>query len=130
MVEYLESTSGGGSWAAGRNEAGQWIQADLEEVKVIVKIATQGRHDHNQYVESFKVMTSYGRDLEFILEFDGSEKVFPANSDVTSVVENCIAFVQANVVRVVVVTWVNHISMRWEIFALENEGKPFNIRHT
>ena len=48
----------GGSWASGTNSAGQWLQVDLGEVKVLTKVATQGRPNYDQWVTSYKIALS------------------------------------------------------------------------
>ena len=48
-----------GSWSAGRNDANQWLQIDLgTENFTITRVATQGRHDFNQWVTSYKLQYS------------------------------------------------------------------------
>jgi hypothetical protein len=41
------------SWSARRNDRNQWIQVDLGRQEVITMIATQGRHNFNQWVKSY-----------------------------------------------------------------------------
>ena len=99
---------------------GQWLQVDLGEVKVILKVATQGRYNSQQFVTSYKMALSTGGDFEFVLsERDGEEKVFVGNVDQSSVVENCIDRVQAQFVRIYPQTWNNHMSMRWDVYVEE-----------
>ena len=109
-------------WAALNNDANQWIQVTLNEVKVIVKVATQGRGDWDQWVTSYKLQTSYGGSLEFVLGADGAERVFAGNVDRDSIVEYCLGEIQASTVRLLPQTWYRRISMRWEVYALEYEG--------
>ena len=114
----------GGSWSSDHNSVGEWIQATFGEIKAIVKVATQGRHaNHDQYVMSYKLSTSTdGIAFEYVLELDGSEKIFPANYDTATVVENCVNYVQARVVRLEPQTWHISISLRWEVITLLTEG--------
>ena len=45
-----------GSWSADLNEAGQWLQIDLGEERLVTKLATQGRPSWSppQSVTSYK----------------------------------------------------------------------------
>ena len=116
----LFSTSGKGSWASLHNSVGQWMQAPLTGVKVIVKVSTQGRYlyqfdrtYYDQYVTSYKLSTSTdGIAFEYILDLDGSPQIFSANVDNANVVENAVDFVQTLVVRLEPLTWYAHISVR------------------
>ena len=47
-----------GSWSAASNEAGQWLQIDLGEERLVTKLATQGRSDSAQWVTSYKILFS------------------------------------------------------------------------
>ena len=120
----LHSTAGEGSWSSAHNSVGEWIQATIGEIKVIVKVATQGQNmNHDQYVTSYKLSTSTdGIAFEYVLELDGSQKIFPANYDTATVVENCVDYVQARFVRLEPQTWYMGMSLRWEIMTLHIEG--------
>lgn len=103
--------------------AGQWVQVAFDEVKVIVKVATQGNGEaYRQWVTSYKVAVDSGGGLEYVLELDGTEKIFTGNTDADTVVENCVGFVQASSVRLEAVTWNAHISLRWEVYELPQQG--------
>ena len=47
-----------GSWSADLNEAGQWLQTDLREERLVTKLATQGRPSWSppQWVTSYKIL--------------------------------------------------------------------------
>ena len=49
-----------GSWSADLNEAGQWLQIDLGEERLVTKLATQGRPSWSppQWVRSNKILFS------------------------------------------------------------------------
>ena len=49
-----------GSWSAASNEAGQWLQIDLGEERLVTKLATQGRPSPHsaQWVTSYKILFS------------------------------------------------------------------------
>lgn len=51
--------NGDRAWVAKKNDRNQWIQVDLGELKIVTKIATQGRKDEDQWVTTYNV--SYGQ---------------------------------------------------------------------
>ena len=120
----LEDTTGSGSWSASSNAVGEWIRVDLQEVKVVAKIATQGRRDSEQFVTSYKLATSQNGAFTFVSnDLDESEKLFTANVDSNSIVEHCLDNIQAQFVRLYPQTWHSHMSLRWNVYVIEY-GKP------
>ena len=98
--------------AAGADEA-PWIQADLGSIKVLARIATQGRNlggDFVQFVRTYSISSSYGNDFEFVLNEDGSEKVFIGNRNMNSVVWNCLGLLQARYVKLHLCTKMDVVS--------------------
>ena len=116
-----------GSWSALTIAAGEWIQIDLLEPRHIDRIATQGRNDmtgpyHVQRVTSYKVSYSNdGSTFNYVLNFDGSERVFAGNTDSDTIVANVFDAVQARYIRLVVETWNSHASLRWGVFGCGND---------
>ena len=49
-----------GGWAAGLLNTNQWLQVDLQHITRVIGIATQGRHDVDQWVTEYKLQ--YGDD--------------------------------------------------------------------
>lgn len=47
-----------GSWSADLKEAGQWLQIDLGEERLVTKLATQGRPSFPQWVTSYTILFS------------------------------------------------------------------------
>ena len=47
-----------GSWSAASNEAGQWLQIDLGEERLLSNFATQGRPSSPQWVKSYTILFS------------------------------------------------------------------------
>ena len=43
------------SWSVRRNHAGQWYQVNFVEMMRVKGVATQGRHNANQWVRSYTV---------------------------------------------------------------------------
>ncbi|XP_022807914.1 lactadherin-like [Stylophora pistillata] len=115
----LAPSGGKHCWAAGQNNANQWLQVNLGRLFNLRGVATQGRHDHNQWVTSFSL--SYTAD-DFIWVFikeNSQVKTFLANSDRKTVVKHIFSpdiRVFARSVRFHPKGWKNHISMRVEIY--------------
>ena len=67
--------NGESSWSADQNDKNQWLQIDLGDILAITRIATQGRHDYDQWVESY--LLSYSSDGETFENYrvDGTDKV-------------------------------------------------------
>ena len=66
---------GASSWSAGQNDEDQWIQIDLNKILTLTKIATQGRHNYDQWVKSYLV--SYSSDGQTFQNYknNGADKV-------------------------------------------------------
>ena len=47
-------------WVAGEKNTNQWLQVDLQQTTRVIGIATQGRHDWDQWVTKYKLQ--YGDD--------------------------------------------------------------------
>ena len=47
-----------GAWPAASNEAGQWLQIDLGEERLLTNFATQGRPSSPQWVTSYTILFS------------------------------------------------------------------------
>ena len=47
-----------GAWSAASNKAGQWLQIDLGEERVLTNFATQGRPSSPQWVTSYTILFS------------------------------------------------------------------------
>ncbi|XP_073249933.1 lactadherin-like [Porites lutea] len=108
-----------GSWSAKFNKAGEWLQVDLGEERLLTKLATQGRPSWSppQWVTSFKILFSTDSiDVKWEeYKENNVVKVFTANSDRNIIVSHVLTpRFRARYVRFVVLTWHNHISMRVE----------------
>ena len=47
-----------GAWSAASNKAGQWLQIDLGEERLLTNFATQGRPSSAQWVKSYTILFS------------------------------------------------------------------------
>lgn len=75
-LHFLYRSGRIGAWAAQRNDAFQFLQANLSDWTKVTRVAIQGRQDADQWVQSFSL--SYGYDNVFFKEYteDGLQKVF------------------------------------------------------
>ena len=117
MVNGIET----GAWASGSISIGQFIQADLGTVRRVEKVATQGRQDYDMWVTSYKFAYSVdGVTYTFVVECDGSERVFTGNTDRDTVVENELeTAVAARFVRIHPQTFYQHPALRWEVYGCD-----------
>ncbi|XP_019639599.1 PREDICTED: uncharacterized protein LOC109481455 [Branchiostoma belcheri] len=120
----LYGVRGGGGWAARTNVIGEWLQVDLGEMKRVTGTVIQGRQrDYEQWVTSYKLR--YSADQTVWTTYagsDGSEMVFPGNTEmrtpVTNLLDNPIA---ARYVRFYPQTWHNYIAMSVEILGCSTD---------
>ena len=78
-LHYQGGYNGGatfaGSWSARGNDVEPWLQVDFREKVTVVKVATQGRFDRDQWVESYSLSYSHdGTHFEVYKQF-GEAKV-------------------------------------------------------
>ena len=111
----LDSVQG---WSTQDNSAGAWAQVDLGAVRSVSGVVTQKRRDADQYVKTLSVKTS--TDGSTWTDVDGGA-VFAANTAAQSYsAKTTITFssaVQARYVKLFVLTYHNHMSMRFGVDA-------------
>ncbi|KAI8513969.1 hypothetical protein Bbelb_082930 [Branchiostoma belcheri] len=103
-----------GAWCA--NGGNPWLQVDLNSLKSVAGVITQGRAGYPQWVTSYKLAFSNdGVTWETYTE-DGREKVFAGNTDENTEVEHLLdPAVTARFVRFYPQTVYGHPSMRMEV---------------
>merc|ERR1711953_985769 len=106
------------NWGNPCNVAGEYLTIALSEKSHVIGVVTQGRHDYNQWVKSYSIQTS----IDGVTFEDYNEgQVFAANSDRDTKVYNQFhTAVAAQYVRLVVVTWDHHVSMRADVLICSN----------
>ncbi|XP_030834099.1 uncharacterized protein LOC592324 [Strongylocentrotus purpuratus] len=110
-----------GAWSALTNNANQWIQVDLADIYRIISVATQGRQGYSQWVTSYKVACSTNdttiHTVQDIFTNPGADKIFTGNVDRNTIVTNTLPVPQScRYVRLMPVSWFDHISLRMEIY--------------
>ncbi|XP_031554437.1 retinoschisin-like [Actinia tenebrosa] len=105
-------------WAPAYPTAGQYLQVDLGQVKIVKRVATQGR-DGNQvkYVTKYTIKWSIdGQTWEDHKEND-VVKVFDGNVDHFTVVTNSLKDkIITRYIRLVVQEWYGYIELRMELY--------------
>ncbi|XP_015749401.1 PREDICTED: lactadherin-like [Acropora digitifera] len=110
-----------GSWSSRLNAIGQYLQIDLGKERVVNKIATQGRPSGDQWVTSYKLLFSSDGAKWNEYQNDGVVKVFTANSDRGTIVSHKLRpQIFSRYVRLSVMSWHHHISMRVELYGCAN----------
>lgn len=118
-------------WQSWRNNAAQWIQANLLDPKWIFRVATQGRNFYGHgHVTSYKLKYSLtNSDFEFVLSENSEEITFEGNTDQETIVCNTFPLVLAHFVRLLPQTWSFKVALRWELYSCGiGECSP-TIRH-
>ncbi|XP_048590442.1 lactadherin-like [Nematostella vectensis] len=110
-----------GSWAAKINQKGEYLQVDLGRVTWVTHVATQGRPKGSSYIQwvtEYTVEYSLtGDQWQSYPDGNGVIKIFPGNSDQTTVVKNEFSpAIKARYVRIVVQAWYSYITMRAEFY--------------
>ena len=110
------------AWSSQHLDTSQWMTIDLDNIRNVAGIITQGRANRNQRVTSYKVSVSKDNINYFYVttsETSGIETdpvrghIFIGNTDANTKVEHRFNFpLQARYVRYHAVTFINRISMR------------------
>ncbi|KAI8490368.1 hypothetical protein Bbelb_316360 [Branchiostoma belcheri] len=114
----LNGVAGVGAWAVRNNTIGEWLQVDLGEMKTVTGTIIQGRYHHaDQWVTSYKLQHSVdGLSWITYASSDGSEQVFPGNTDRNTPVTNLLdSPTDARYVRFLPQSWYGWMSMRVEV---------------
>ena len=111
------------SWSAAGNEGeNPWIQVDLGSEYWINAVSLQGRGDYSQWVTKFRIRYSL-TDENNLRHLD----VFEGNKDNTSVVKRYFKEpVLARIIRLYVLGYQGHPSLRWELHYVMNRKYGVN----
>ncbi|XP_030852318.1 EGF-like repeat and discoidin I-like domain-containing protein 3 [Strongylocentrotus purpuratus] len=109
-----------GGWNPMDNDANPWIQVDLLDLYRIISVATQGRQDFDQWVNSYKLAWSTdGTTFRTVQDIPGpgADKIFIGNVDRNTIMTNTLPVSQVcRYFRLMPVSWYKHISVRMEIY--------------
>eukprot|EP01050_Picozoa_sp_SAG11_P025099 SAG11_NODE_5555_length_1526_cov_2.592151_1_plen_440_part_10 len=99
------------AWSAQHNRVGEHMTMDLGLVQEVAGVATQGRRDLDQFVRTYEVQVSTDGEhyTKLAGTFDSTQNGHERESIVKAWFHEPVA---ARFVRIVVLRWQNHISMR------------------
>ncbi|CAB4041614.1 Hypothetical predicted protein, partial [Paramuricea clavata] len=110
---------GSSAWMPGYTRPGQYLEINFGSSKYITGIATQGtgRWNENNFVRSYSLQYYDGKNWIGYKEF-GEKKIFPGNTDVSSVVKNFLSVPTAmQKLRIYPESWNNEIALRIELYS-------------
>ena len=114
VINSQKSRASAHSGCESTNDSTQWIGVCFCGVKKVIRIATQGRCESQQFITQYKV--TYSIDGISWAAAD-NDRVFQGNSDQSSVaVNDIITPFYARSVRINPVAWSNHISTKFEVY--------------
>ncbi|XP_015750272.1 PREDICTED: uncharacterized protein LOC107326864 [Acropora digitifera] len=106
-----------GAWCARHNNYYQWLKVDFGRLRKVTQIVTQGRFDYGQWVTSFYLTSSMDNVHWSMYRFKSANKLFQANRDQHSLVQNAITPpIYARFVKLIPRGWYRHICMRVEYY--------------
>ncbi|XP_054626233.1 neuropilin-2a isoform X2 [Dunckerocampus dactyliophorus] len=117
------------AWTPSEDSNKEYIQVDLQFLKVLTGIATQGaiskETQKSYYVTTFKLEVSTNGEDWMIYRHGKNHKVFHANTDPAEVVLNRVPQpVLARFVRIRPQTWRNGIALRFELYGCQITDAP------
>lgn len=129
-VKYARLHSAGGkAWCAGSAQKSEWLLVDLGVASTISGIVTQGRGAVKEWITNF--MVSYSSDAynwDYARDIYGNKKIFKGNSDSVSLRHSYLEHpVTARFVRVHVVDWHRHPSLRLEIIGCQQCNEVVSV---
>lgn len=118
----LDSTS---AWTAGQSDFSQFLIVNLGKKFNITGISTQGRAYGSEYVQEYRIDYGYdGQDFAPYRDKNGNVKIFEANNDDKTTVENKFdAPLVAQYLRINPTRWHNRISMRIQISGCQYQSE-------
>ncbi|XP_073259033.1 uncharacterized protein [Porites lutea] len=108
-----------GGWSSHTSDPNQWLQVDFRSYATVARIATQGRHAHNEWVVNYKLNYSDDGVTFQTCRVPGTNisKVFAGNKDSDSVVtQDLNPPITARFLRILPTKWNNRISLRMELY--------------
>ncbi|XP_071320642.1 neuropilin-2a isoform X2 [Trachinotus anak] len=117
------------AWTPSEDSNKEYIQVDLQFLKVLTGIATQGaiskETQKSYYVTTFKLEVSTNGEDWMVYRYGKNHKIFHANTDPAEVVLNRVPQpVLARFVRIRPQTWRNGIALRFELYGCQITDVP------
>ncbi|XP_068612342.1 neuropilin-2a, partial [Brachionichthys hirsutus] len=117
------------AWTPSEDSNKEYLQVDLQFLKVLTGIATQGavskETQKSYYVTTFKLEVSSNGEDWMVYRHGKNHKIFHANTDPSEVVLNRVPQpVLARFVRIRPQTWRNGIALRFELYGCQITDAP------
>lgn len=117
------------AWSAGQSDFSQYLVIDLTKEFNITSISTQGRAYSSEYVIEYRLDYGYdGQDFAPYRDRNGNIKIFEANNDDRTTVENKFdSPLVARYLRINPTRWHNRISMRAQVTGCGYSSEVLNF---
>ncbi|XP_052790234.1 inactive carboxypeptidase-like protein X2 [Mya arenaria] len=116
-LNSMPTETNAGSWCAGVIDKNQFIQVEFSSLVEATGIALQGRQFSVHHITSYKFL--YSLDCVTFITYpntNGTDMGFPGNTEKDTIVTTMLPYqVTARCVRINPQTWVNYISLRFDI---------------
>ncbi|XP_065057478.1 neuropilin-2-like [Rhopilema esculentum] len=111
------------AWCAQQQDSNQFIQVIFQKKARITKIVTMGRSMKPHWVKEFSIQFSDDNLNWISYKENGFEKIFKANSDLSSPVGHWLMYpIAANYIRIHPKSWNTQICMRFELYGCQISG--------
>ncbi|XP_055045068.1 retinoschisin-like isoform X1 [Misgurnus anguillicaudatus] len=120
----LNSQGFGCAWLSKSQDTSQWLQVDLQEIRVVSGVLSQGRCDADEWTTKYSLQYRTHDDLNWIYYKDqtGNNRVFYGNTDRSSTVQNLLRPpIAARHVRILPLGWHTRIAIRLELLLCMNK---------
>uniref|UniRef100_A0A671PD07 Retinoschisin-like n=1 Tax=Sinocyclocheilus anshuiensis TaxID=1608454 RepID=A0A671PD07_9TELE len=120
----LNSQGFGCAWLSKFQDTNQWLQIDLQEVRVVSGILAQGRCDADEWTTKYSLQYRTQENLNWIYYKDqtGNNRVFYGNTDRSSTVQNLLRPpIVARYLRILPLGWHTRIALRLELLMCMNK---------
>ncbi|GFY77264.1 hemocytin, partial [Trichonephila inaurata madagascariensis] len=114
-LSAISNLRSAGAWIAGEINDHQYIEVDLGEIQPVYGVITKGRHGHQEWVKTYKVLYSRNGMAYAYVSEDGQEKIFSGNFDSETPVEHIFQNpFEARFVRIQPITYYREIALRMD----------------
>nr|XP_042904159.1 uncharacterized protein LOC107439698 isoform X4 [Parasteatoda tepidariorum] len=126
MARISDDDSPLSAWTAARSNDKQFIEIDLDQIRAVYGIITQGKKLSKQFVTSYQlVYSSDGNSYSYYQDENGKNKVFTANYDDVGEVKHVFSSpFEAKLVRIEPLSWEGKISLRIELLGCSDALEP------
>ncbi|XP_043922644.1 neuropilin-1 [Protopterus annectens] len=116
-------------WTPGDDSSKEWIQVDLQVLRFVSAIGTQGAVSSvtgkKYFVKSYKIDVSSNGDDWSLIKEGKNAKIFEGNSDATNVVVSKLPVATlARFVRIRPITWETGIALKFELYGCKIADYP------